>query len=71
MEDIDSLDSPRKKVRLHQPASHPTDDVATMTEKLPAQVDEAALQVDRETQCGITESVNSSLQIFTGVMKQR
>ena len=71
MEDVESVESPRKKVRLHQPASHATDDVAKMTVQLPAQVDEAALQVDRETQCGITESVDSSLQTFTGVMKQR
>ena len=71
MEDVESVESPRKKVRLHQLAGHATDDVSKMTVQLSAQVDEAAFQVDRETQCGITESVDSSLQTFTGVMKQR
>ena len=71
MDDTQSLESPRKKVRLHLPANGSTDDVVTMAEISPAQVDEAALQEDKETQCGITESIDSSLLTFEGVMKQR
>ena len=71
MDDTESVESPRKKVRLHRPANGAMDDLATMTEIPPARVDEAALQVDKETQCGITETIDSSLQTFEGIMKQR
>ena len=71
MDYTETLSSPRKKVRLNQPANGSTDDVVTMTKISPAQVNEAALQEDKETQCGITESIDSSLQTFEGVMKQR
>ena len=71
MDDTESLESPRKKVRLHQPANDAPDDALTMAEISPAQVDGDALQVDKETECGITESIHSSQQTFKGVMKQR
>ena len=71
MNEMESAESPRKKVRLHQPANDATDDVVTMIEISPAQVDESALQVDKETQCGITESIDPTLESFKGVMKQR
>ena len=77
MDEPDSLTPPRKKLKVEHNIDGAMDDrVAPYIEKHLADTpsiaaDEAALQLAKEVECGITEFIHSGVQAFTGVLKKR
>ena len=77
MEETQPDPPPRKKLKLRHNLDGAMDEVVTpdqdnpMADQPSAEADEAALQLDKEVQCGITEFIRSNAQAFTGVLKKR
>ena len=67
---------PRKKLKTrHQIDGAIDDDTPVKTHPMAdapsTTADQAALQLDKEVQCGITEFIHAEHQAFTGILKKR
>lgn len=68
---------PRKRVKIQHHVDGAMDEIVAsdadkpMADAPSVQADGAALQLDKEVQCGITEFIHSDVQAFTGVLKKR
>lgn len=77
MEENQSDPPPRKKLKLQYSLDGAMDESVApeqsnpMSEAPSVEADQAALQLDKEVQCGITEFIHSDVQAFTGVLKKR
>ena len=75
MEEIQTDPPPRKRLKLQHNLDGAMDQIVAPDQDNPMadvpSVDEAALQLDKEVQCGITEFIHSDAQAFTGVLKKR
>ena len=63
--------SPRKKIKVQHSLDGAMDDNNAVIDSHDIPRDETGLQLDKETQCGVTDFVRSAQQAFTGVLKKR